>query len=162
MAEDFNQLKLLVKQLVKTPFQEGWQYRLDIEGAPDNFDIYTKEINFGPIEIETDHVKAGIQTLTYPVGTTPTNLSVTVRDHQDRRIYDWFTAWASKVINDDGTVNLPSQYKKKVERINLVDNKIKDTWFMYPTKLGDIAESVDSQGFLEFPLTFIQFRSWGE
>lgn len=161
-VEDFNQLKLMVKQLVRTPFQEGWQFRLDIDGAPKDFDIYVKEIGYSPIEIETETVKAGMQTLTYPAGTAPVTLSMTIRDNQDRRIYDWFTAWAKKVVNNDGTVNLPSQYCKKVKRINLVNDLIKDTWLMYPIKAGDITESTDSQGFLEFPLTYVQFRSLGE
>jgi len=164
MKEDFNQLRLMVKKLVHTPFQEGWQFRLDIddENSPDDLDIYIKDITFGPIEIETETVKAGVQTLTYPTGTAPVGLSMTMRDNQDRRIYDWFTAWCEKVVNDDGTVNLPFEYVRKAERINLVNDAIENTWFMFPTKLGDITEAVDSQGFLEFPISFIQFRSWGE
>jgi hypothetical protein len=164
MLEDFNQLRLLTKQLVHTPFQEGWQFRLDIddENAPSDLDIYVKDITFGPIEIETEAIKAGMQTLTFPTGTVPVGLSMTMRDNQDRRIYDWFTAWSKAMVNDDGTVNLPSEYVRKAERINLATDEIQDTWFVFPTKLGDITESVDSEGFLEFPISFIQFRSWGE
>lgn len=164
MREDFNQLRLKTRQLVRTPFQEGWQFRLDIDddNAPKDLDIYVKDITFSPIEIETEAIKVGMQTLTFPSGTAPVGLSMTMRDNQDRRIYDWFTEWSNKVVNDDGTVNLPSDYVRKAERINLVDDRIQDTWFMFPTKLGDITESVDSQGFLEFPISFIQFRSWGE
>lgn len=164
MREDFNQLRFMTKQLVHTPFQKGWQFRLDIddENSPKDFDIYVKDITFGSIEIETEAVKAGLQTITYPSGTVPVGLAMTMRDHLDRRIYDWFTAWAGKVVNDDGTVNLPSYYVRKAERINLATDEIQDTWFMFPTKMGDITEAVDSEGFMEFPITFIQFRSWGE
>jgi len=164
MQEDFNQLRLIAKQLVQTPFQEGWQFRLDIddENSPDDLDIYVKDITYGSIEIETEAVKAGIQTMTYPTGTAPVGLSMTMRDNQDRRVYDWFTKWCQKVVNKDGTVNLPGEYVRKVERVCLLTDDIQDTWLMFPTKLGDITEAVDSEGFLEFPVAFIQFRSWGE
>jgi hypothetical protein len=167
MEEDFNKLRLIAKQLVRTPFQEGWHFRLDIddENSPDDLDIYVKDITFSPIEIETESIKAGMQTLTYPTGTAPVGLSMTMRDNQDRRIYDWFTAWSKEMINDDGTVNLPygeAGYVRKAERINLANDEVQDTWFVFPTKLGDITESLDSEGFLEFPISFIQFRSWGE
>ena len=167
MQEDFNQLRLITKQLVHTPFQEGWQFRLDIidDSVPKDMDIYVKDITFGPIEIETETIKAGMQTLTFPSGTGPVGLSMTMRDNQDRRIYDWFTAWSMAMVNDDGTVNLPygkGGYVKEVERVNLLDDLVQDRWFMFPTKLGDITESVDSEGHLEFPISFIQFRSWGE
>lgn len=162
--EDFNRLRLTVKQLVDTPFQLSWEFRLDIddENAPNDLDIYVKDITYGSIEIETETIKAGMQTLTFPSGTGPVGLSMTMRDNQDRRIYDWFAAWCGKMVNDDGTVNLPSEYIRKAERINLADDKVQDTWFMFPTKMGDTTESVDSPGFLEFPISFIQFRSWGE
>jgi hypothetical protein len=162
--EDFNQLRLLAKKLVQTPFQEGWQFRLDIDdsNAPEDLDIYVKDITFGPIEIETEAVKAGMQTLTYPSGTVPVGISMTMRDNQDRRVYDWFKEWSAKMVNADGTVNLPSEYVRKAERVNLLNDNIEDTWFVFPTKLGDITEAVDSQGFMEFPIAFIQFRSWGE
>ncbi len=164
MEEDLNQLRIVNRQLVRTPFQEGWQFRLDIddENSPDDVDIYVKDITYGPIEIETETLKAGMQTLTYPSGTAPVGLSMTMRDNQDRRIYDWFRDWCNAMVNADGTVNLPIQYVRKAERINLLTDDIEDTWLMFPTKLGDITEAVDSEGFLEFPISFIQFRSWGE
>ncbi len=167
MREDMNQLRLLTKKLVHTPFQEGWQFRLVIDDKtlPQDWDIYVKDINYGPIEMETEGVKAGMQTLTYPSGTVPVSLSMTMRDNQDRRVHDWFARWSNAMVNPDGTVNLPYEqngYVRKVERINLATGKIEDTWFMFPTKLGDITEAVDSEGFLEFPISFIQFRSWGE
>ena len=167
MQEDFNQRRLLVKKLVHTPFQEGWQYRLDIDddNCPKDLQIYVKEISYGPIEIQTETLLAGMQTLTYPSGTGPVGLSMTMRDNQDRRIYKWFDSWCNKMINLDGTVRLPygaDGYVKKVNRINLSDDEIQDTWLMFPTRLGDITEAVDAPGFLEFPITFIQFRSWGE
>jgi len=160
-VEDFNQLRLMVKELVRTPFQEGWQFRLviDDENAPEDLNIYIKDITYGSIEIETEEIKAGMQTLTYPSGTAPVSVSVTMRDNQDRRVYDWFKGWAYSTVNDDGTVNLPYEYCRKIYRVNLLDDLIQDTWYAFPTKLGDITEAIDAEGFLEFPVTFIQFRS---
>jgi len=164
MTEDFNKLRMIASTLVHTEFQEPWQFQLrfDDKSAPEDMDIYIKDITYGPIEIQTEEVKAGIQTLTFPIGTGPVGVSMTVRDNQDRRIYKWFAAWCDAMVNADGTVNLPNAYVRKVERINLVDDSVQDAWFMFPTQLGDITESVDAEGFLEFPMSFIQFRSWGE
>ena len=46
MQDDFNQLRLLTKKLVHTPFQEGWQFRLDIhyDNLPKDLDIYVKDV----------------------------------------------------------------------------------------------------------------------
>jgi len=163
-VEDLNYRRLMVRSLVQTHFQEGWQFRLDIDdpATPEDFEIYVKDISFGPIEIETEPFKAGMQTLTFPTGTGAVGLAMTMRDNQDRRIYDWFAAWCGQMVNDDGTVNLISEYVKKVERVNLATDEVQDTWFMFPIRMGDITEAVDAEGFAEFPISFIQFRSWGE
>lgn len=160
--EDFNKLRLISKALVKTMFKEGWQFQMRIQGAPKDFDIYVKDMTFGPIEIETEPVKAGMQTLTFPSGTGPVGVAMTMRDHQDQRIYKWFEKWAGAMVNEDGTVNLPKDYLRKCERIALISEKVIDTWFMFPTRMGDINESVETPGFLEVPVSLLQFRSWGE
>jgi hypothetical protein len=163
--EDFNALRLTQRKMVQTHFQEPWQFKLvfDAESKPpSDFDIYVKDINYGSIEIQTDEIKAGMQTLTFPVGTSPVTLTMTMRDNQDRRIYKWFNKVTRSMVNDDGTVRLPKEYCRKVERINLVSGSIEDTWLVFPIRLGEVTESVESPGCLEFPITFIQFRSWGQ
>lgn len=173
MAEDFNQLKRISKRLVYAQFQHPWEFRLHISGLPvelaNNFDLLVKDISYGPVTIETETIKAGGVTLTFPAGSEPVTLTMTVRDFKsgvlngktvNRPFYHWVQdAWVPRVINKDGTFNLPSSYLRRVARVSLYDPDDAEVWYMFPQKLGDITESVDGEGFLEFPVTFIQFRS---
>ena len=173
MLEDFNKLKMISKRLVAAPFQEPWQWKVEIDGLPDNllnvrngvstFDLLAKDISYSPIEIETEAIKAGSVTLTFPSGVQPVIITMTMRDLQDERLKKWFKSAAKKVANGDGTFNLPygkDGYLLKMRRISLADPNIVDKWMVFPQKLGDITESVESPGFLEFPINFVQFRTW--
>ena len=167
--EDFNKNKLLVRKLVHTKFQHNWQYRIEIEGQPTDFDIFVKDVSYGPVEIGTEATAAGFIQYTYPTSVEPVSVSMTMRDHEDERIYNWFSEWAGRVVNSDGTVNPPMHpeygYLRKWTRFQLLagtkgyTEKKSREWSVYPTQLGDITESRDEQGFLEFPVQFIQFRS---
>ena len=162
IAKDFNNLRLIAKKLVKTPFQQSWQYRVQITGQPEDFDIYVKDITYGPIEIETEAEKAGHTTITWPSGTAPVSISMTMRDHEDQRVRNFIAKLAAKVTNPDGTVNLPIDYLVDWQRFSLLsDNTEKETdsWKVYPTQLGDVTEAREEPGFLEFPVTLIQFRT---
>lgn len=160
MPEDFNKLKLITRRLVKTDFQQSWQFRVEIEGFSPvkDFDIYIKDVSYGPIEIETEPEKVGMRVFTYPTGTAPVGISLTMRDHQNRAIYNFLADWAGKIVNPDGTVNLPPEYVKKWKRYSLFDEgeALTDEWKVFLTQLGDITESKDEPGFLEFPVTLIQ------
>lgn len=166
MQEDFNKLRSMAHQLVQTRFKHVWQFKLVIDGAPSDFDIYVKDISYGPTEIENDGVKVGGRVLTYPTGAQPVSLSMTVRDNEDERVSKWFDAWALKVAKSDGTMGLPYSsdgYVKKVKRY-FVDadgtEEERDTWEMFPVQRGDVTETREGTGsFLEFAITFIQFRS---
>lgn len=174
MAEDFNKLRMISSRLAHAPFQHPWEFRLEISGMPDSlrqgaggvsdFDLLVKDISYGPITFETETIKAGGVTLTFPVGTEPVTMTLTLRDFKDRRFYRWFRdEWAAKVMNakERGTFNPQSEYLKRVTRISLTDPEDTETWYMLPTKIGDITESVEADGFLETPVTLVQFRSWG-
>ncbi len=164
IMEDFNARKMLVKRLVAMDLKQSWQFRLEIDEQPADFDLFVKDITYGPTELENEPLKVGGRTLTYPVGVAPVRLSMTVREHQDERVSKWFDEWVKKVINADGTFNLPygeNGYVKKVKRYTIDKNDseaLSDTWEMYPVQRGDVTENRDEAGFLEFPITFIQFR----
>jgi len=169
MAEDFNKLRMISKQLVQTPFQRGWQFRVEIEGQPEDWDLFVKDISYCPFEVQTEEIHLGVQILTYPIAGAPIMVALTMRDHEDRRIYEWFKERVGKVLNSDGTVNLPfgkenaaDGYVFEMKRFSLLsDNSEKETdvWQVFPTKLGDISQSVEDPEFLEFPIAFVQFRS---
>jgi len=165
MAEDFNKLRGISKRLVENHFREPWQFRVEIDEYPyptNDFDMYVREISYTPIEVETDVVKAGMQTLTYPSGTAPVTVTLMMRDHEDRRVSKWFTELIKKVVNSDGTVNLPADYCVNFRRYSLLEDNTEeetDKWLVYPTQLGEVTEATDGENLLEFPITFIQFRS---
>ena len=92
-------------------------------------------------------------------------LSMTMRDHVDRRVSKWFDEWVGKIVNPDGTVNLPygaNGYVKKVKSYALKEDgseELENTWGMYAETRGDVTMTVEGDGFLEFPCIFQQFRT---
>lgn len=163
MQEDFNKLRILAHQFVQTNFKHPWQFKLKIDGAPEDLDFYVKDISYGPIQIENEPIKAGGVVMTYPSSKQPVSLSMTVRDNEDERVSKWFDEWADTVAFKDGTFGVPYDYVKNVKRF-FVDadgnEEERDTWAMYPVQRGDVTETREATGnFLEFAVTFIQFRS---
>jgi len=165
MSEDLNKQRLIVKKLVRAEFKHAWEFRIEFDNQPKDFDIFVKEITYGPTEISTEPENVGSRVITWPVRAEPVSLSMTVRDYIDERIGKWFDQLAGKVVNSDGTVNLPygdGGYVLKCRRYSLIENEDgspSDEWEMYPTKRGDVTESIEEPGFLEYPVSFIQFRS---
>lgn len=184
-AEDFNRLRLIQKAMKDADYLHPWEWRVDIilpngMSIPEHtelfrkigggsgsdadtsfFDLYAKDVSFGPVTIENEPVKAGAITFTYPTASAPVSITMTMRDRKDRVVYDWLKALAKKVLNDDGTVNLPSTYLIQMRLINLSDSTTTDEWLVYPTDMGEITLSVDTEGLTEFPVKFMQFRSLG-
>ncbi|EHU8077706.1 TPA: hypothetical protein ACMDRZ_003062 [Vibrio cholerae] len=166
---DFNREKMLVKKMVRTYFQHQWQFRIEIEEQPLDFDIFVKDVTYGAIEIEYEAVKAGVNQLQFPVGKMPVSISMTVRDHDDERIHKWFMEWAGKAVNPDGTVNPPLNPETKwirdwkkytlIHKGTAFEEVLSETYAVAPVQLGDITQSYGEHAFKEFPLTVIQFRS---
>ncbi|EII3125330.1 hypothetical protein [Vibrio parahaemolyticus] len=169
MAADFNREKMLVKKQVHTPFQHQWQFRLEIEEQPLDFEIFIKDVTYGPIELEYEPVKVGVNQLQFPTGVMPVSISMTVRDHDDERIHKWFAEWSSKVANGDGTVNPPLNPETKwirdwnkytlIHKAKGFEEILSETYPVAPVQLGDVTQSYSEHSFKEFPLTVIQFRS---
>lgn len=163
MAEDFNHMRMLAKKIVETEYRQAWQFAIEIDGAPEDFDFYVKDISYGPFEIETEQEKVGMATFTYPTGTQPVTVSMTMRDNMDGRIYSWFEGCVLKMVNPDGTVNLPDAYIQKWRRLPIdANNKTYGKPMeldVIPTQLGDVSESREDANSLEFPITLVQFRS---
>ena len=166
---DFNREKMMVKRLVQTPFQHGWQFRLEIEEQPQDFDLFVKDVSYGPIELEFEPLKLGVNQIQLPTGVLPVSISMTVRDHDDERIHKWFAEWAAKVVNGDGTVNPPMhpdfKWLREWKKHTLVHDAqgftevLSETYLVAPVQLGDITQSYEDHGFKEFPITVIQYRS---
>lgn len=174
-VEDFNKRRLTAKAMTKIHFLEPWQWRVAIDGMPEElldkkdthhplFELLAKEISWGPLDLETEAIKAGGIVFTFPTASSPTTVTLTMRDTNDRLIYDWIKSWSNMIVNDNGTFNLPSTYIKTMTLYKMLDDQASsdlphDVWDVYPQKMGDITQSVDGQGFVEFPVVFMQFRS---
>jgi hypothetical protein len=162
--EDFASLRLIAKKAVHMAFRQAWQFKLVIPQTPPDFDLFVKDISYGPTTVETAPEKYGISThtITWPIGSGPVELAMTMRDHEDGRIKAWFEELTNKILHKDGTVGLPSEYLLDVTRYTILrdgQEVLTDTWKMLPTNLGDVTESREDPGFCEFPITFVQFIS---
>lgn len=151
------------RQLVRTPFQQGWQYRVEADGMPPDFDIYVKDITYGAFTIEFEAKQIGTVEIQNPTHRTAGQVTLTVRDHQDGRVEEFFTKGAGKVVNPDGTVNLPKDYLIKMRLYLLLEDggeRLSKEWEVAPADCSDITRSRSSLNeFVSFPITFQKYRS---
>ena len=154
----------IIKKLVETPFQQGWQFRVDVDSMPADFDIYVKDITHGGLTIEFDSKQIGAQTFNMPTHKTAGKVTVTVRDHEDGRIEDWFRSQADKVLNKDGTVNLPPKYLFKMRFYRLMSNgseRLAHEWLVSAAEYGEVPMSREGTGqFVSFPMSFQKFAAF--
>lgn len=160
-----SRLRRMSHQLVQTPFQQGWQYRVEIAGAPSDFDIYVKDITYGAYTIEFEAKQIGSMEIQNPTHKTAGLVTLTVRDHQDGRVEKFFTKAADKVVNRDGTVNLPRQYLLTMRLYLLMEDgseSLSKEWEVAPAECGEITRSRSSLNeFVSFPISFQKYRSFG-
>lgn len=155
----------LSQQLVRTPFQQGWQYRVEIDGMPSDFDLYGKDITYGAFTIEYEAKEIGTQSIHHPTHKTAGLVTMTVRDHADGRVEKFFIKAASKVVNPDGTVNLPHEYLLTMKLYYLQDDggeTLAHQWEVSPAECGEITKSRASLNeFVSFPISFQKYRAFG-
>lgn len=163
MSEDIAALKAALRRVVKKDFRQSWQFRIEVEGEPHDFDLFVKDVTFGPTEITTEPAKYGGQVVNWPDGLAPVELSMTLRDDENETVAKWFDAWAKKVVNSDGTVNLQGEYVRKIKRYHVAmdyrSEEVRDTWTMFPVRRGDVVLSYEDGRHQEFQATFVQFRT---
>lgn len=155
-------MRQLSNKLVRTKFAEPWQFRVEIEGAPADWDLFCKEVVQTPIELETDQKRIGAHYLSFLNGAQPVGLSLTMRDDDDGQIYNWFEDWVAKVVYPDGTWGLPADYLrtcKIYKRKHDGSEYLRQELRVQPLTLGELTETVElGSGFLEFPITMVEFR----
>jgi hypothetical protein len=157
-------MKRAVQQSLSTHYQKECLFRIEIEGQPDDFAIYVKEITHGSPEIETEPQKVGVTGLNYPTGLSPAPLTMTLYDNEDERIYKFVNGLRELVYNKDGTVNLPfgqDGYVKKIKKFNIAEDgteTLAATWEMFVTQCGEITQTYEGNGLMEFSATFSSFR----
>lgn len=158
-------MKSISRQMVRTHFREPWQFRVEVGGAPDDWDLYCKEVVQTPIELEAAAQRVGAHVLSYLNSAQPVSLSLTMRDNQDGRIYDWFSDWVDQVVHPDGTWGLPIDYLRTARIFNRHEDgseRLRQELRVQPMVLGEITETVEPSGaLLEFPITLLEFRGGG-
>ena len=145
-AEDFNKLRMITRQLVRKDFQKQWQFRIELEGEPHEFDLYVKDISYSTIEAVTENDSYGGLSMAWPIGIELVKLSMTVRDDESGTIQHFIDSWIEKAVHKDGTVGLPYGplgYVKKVKKYIVTDKdeRLSEEWEMYPTTRGDVSQS---------------------
>lgn len=161
----------LAKQYVRTavlmPWQHGWMWSVEIEDptAPENFDIYVKDVSFGAGSIDTDFIQIGSGGVAVPTFSNAGEITMTVRDNQSRLLDTWFDYRLSKVKNDDGTLNIPANYVFNIKLYTLNDVGVKTlykTYPVYPIKKGDLNWSKENGASItSFPIIFQKFSTVG-
>lgn len=152
-------------KLVNTPFLMGWQWAITADDAPDDFDIFVKDVDFGDGSIDYDTFQLGSGSQSYPTFSNVSEITMTVRDTPALAVSKWFDAQLAKVKNKDGSVNLPKDYvfnltvyilSEDLEKIELASFKVS------AAKKGNYTltrEGVNE--FISYPLTFQKFSSVG-
>ena len=163
--EDFNQLRQTVRKLVRTDFQPEWLFRLDVSGAPSDFDLYVKDITYSHFDIQTDDEQIGSATMSWPTAEQALQISMTVRDNVDQRVASFLRAWAHQVVHTDGTVGLPYGVDGYVRNVRVYTQSPSGTERlvcsreMYPIQCGEITQSRENAAWMEIPVTFTQFSN---
>lgn len=163
--EDFNALRQINKKLVRAAFVQEWNFRLEIEGEPTDFNLYVKDISYGGFELGADEENVGSATFSWPNSEQPIRISVTAREDYDLRISNFIHTWAEKTVRKDGTVGLPmgdNGYTKKASLYNLTTSgseTLQYQFLCYPLQYGDATRSRENGQFLEMPITLVVFST---
>lgn len=164
-AKDLNLIKVMQsisKRMVETSFRMPWQFRIEMDEAPADFDLFAKSISQAPMTIETTAFMAGAKQVNFPTGTVAATIAMTCYDHEDERMYKWMEGRIKKVVNKDGTWNLPASYLINCKIFRVLGDgseEVRQKLKLVPLALGEITESLDAKEMIEFPLTFVEFIS---
>lgn len=155
--------KAMMKAALRMMYQQGWQFAVEVDGFKD-FRMFCKDITYAPVTIETMSKQIGGGNFNRPQAKTVNTVAMTVRDTSNNQIKDWFTARAKRVVNNDGTLNVPSQYLMNLTIYNLGHDgtfTVADQYKVYPSGLGDITRSLDQvTEFFSYPITFTIYSSF--
>lgn len=163
--EDFNQLRNINKKLVRTEFVQEWNFRLEIEGQPDEFDLYVKDVSYGGFEIGNDEEHYGSATYSWPNIAQPTRVSFTARDNYDLRISSFLHSWKDQIIKNNGTVGLPFGVDGYVRKFRVYHVKSSGmevplyNYLGYPLQYGDATRSHENGQFMEMPVTMALYST---
>lgn len=159
--------KAVTNSFMTKPWRQGWQWRVEFEGgnAPQDFDIYVKDIDYGEGSIDVDTFQVGCGSIAQPTFSSASEITMTVRDDQNNTMSDWFDERLAKVKNKDGTINIPVDYVIQLKIFDLDDDgskTLRKVYQVFPTKKGNVSLSRESSNTIKsFPIIFQKFMSVG-
>lgn len=154
----------IIQSLILLDKQPGWEFAIDIEGAPDELGTLAKDLEYEPITINVEEMNYGAQQFTMPVNQERVTINVTLRDTKDKKLYKWCKEIAAKVVHSDGTFGIPAEYVRRVTIFSLTnkeEDKSPDEYYMIFTNVGSLNRDRASKDFFEFPITITQFKTSG-
>jgi len=158
MASD----KSMLKAALRMAYAQGWQWTVEVAGFS-QLQMFVKDINYTPVTIETEAKNIGGIMINRPTLSSSSTISMTVRDTEDGAVKKWFTSLAGRVINPDGTINLPTDYLVTLNIYNILssgERQLADTFEVFATNLGDITRGRDQVSeFFSYPITWTIYSS---
>lgn len=88
---------------------------------------------------------------------TPTSLSITVDEHEDNFTKEYFRAWKALIESPDGSMNVPSIYKRPVRIMRLTNDMriVSKTTYegCFPTEIQPVSYSYDQEDIVQYEVT---------
>jgi hypothetical protein len=150
---------------MKINFQVDCMYEVEIEGQPDNLPLFVHDVSYGKGTIESDVINIRTGDINMPGKHTAGSVTVVFNDDQDGKASDFISSLQSRILNTDGTQNLPIDYlfKLKVYRLKNDGTKRLDrSWNVYVEENNDYSGNNSSVSELgTFTVTFKKYKSIG-
>ncbi|MGT5502698.1 phage tail protein [Escherichia coli] len=129
----------------KMLFAQGWQFSVEVDGL-EGADFFAKDITYHDYSIEYETIKIGGGNILQPTERSPGQITMMVRDTVDGLVLDWFKTAKGRVINPDGTGNIPSKYLLNVRIYRLLSSgltKLENEMTVFPVTTGDVTYARD-------------------
>lgn len=137
--------KLTATIMNKMLFAQGWQFSVEVDGLV-GADFFAKDITYHDYSVEYEPTKIGGGTIQQPVGREPGQITMMVRDTVDGIVMDWFKEAKNRVVNKDGTGNLPANYLLNIRIYRLLAagiTKLDNEMTVFPVTVGDVTLARD-------------------
>lgn len=163
-TEEMNRGKALIRKMMMIRFAQGWQWCVEADGMPPDFDLFVKDITYGAGTVETEPRQIGAGEYNKPTHRSAGSITMTVRDDERMIVARWFDRQKAKITNRNGTINLPGHYLFTIRVYQLSQHgKVLDgEWAVMATQRGECTRSRDQSGeFYSYTLTFTKYSSYG-
>lgn len=160
-----NLQKKHVEQAVNTNFRKNYLRRLEIDGQPELFDIFVKDISYGKGTIESETIDIANGQVNKPHKRTAGSVTVVFLDDEYGTISDFISSLQNRIFNSDGTQNLPVDYlfSLRIYRVTeSAEEYLEKEWQVYVEENNDYSgdnESTTENG--TFSVTFKKYKSFG-